>query len=171
MYEDYLRDPSSVVRSGGSCSRTASWRSFRLSGRACAVRCEPYAGNGCDTKPSGARRTAHGAHSPRERGSHHGGGARLVQNMTESLTVPTATSFRDIPANHLDARRKALNASWPERQEGLLHPPDRVRDRPGRQASRGHRRSESSSRTRRRSGDWALRSAWRPGRSRTRSGG
>jgi 2-oxoglutarate dehydrogenase E1 component len=34
----------------------------------------------------------------------------LVANMTESLTVPTATSFRDIPATTLDARRKALNA-------------------------------------------------------------
>ncbi len=30
--------------------------------------------------------------------------------MTESLTVPTATSFRDIHAATLDARRKALNA-------------------------------------------------------------
>ena len=30
--------------------------------------------------------------------------------MTESLTVPTATSFRDIPATTLDVRRKALNA-------------------------------------------------------------
>jgi 2-oxoglutarate dehydrogenase E1 component len=30
--------------------------------------------------------------------------------MTESLTVPTATSFRDISATTLDARRKALNA-------------------------------------------------------------
>jgi 2-oxoglutarate dehydrogenase E1 component len=30
--------------------------------------------------------------------------------MTESLTVPTATSFRDINATTLDARRKALNA-------------------------------------------------------------
>jgi 2-oxoglutarate dehydrogenase E1 component len=30
--------------------------------------------------------------------------------MTESLTVPTATSFRDISATTLDSRRKALNA-------------------------------------------------------------
>jgi 2-oxoglutarate dehydrogenase E1 component len=30
--------------------------------------------------------------------------------MTESLTVPTATSFRDISANTLDSRRKGLNA-------------------------------------------------------------
>src|SRR5206468_8313148 len=39
-----------------------------------------------------------------------GPAARLVTNMTESLTVPTATSFRDIPATTPDARRKALNA-------------------------------------------------------------
>jgi pyruvate/2-oxoglutarate dehydrogenase complex dihydrolipoamide acyltransferase (E2) component len=30
--------------------------------------------------------------------------------MTDSLAVPTATSFRDIPATTLDARRKTLNA-------------------------------------------------------------
>src|SRR5206468_2961441 len=39
-----------------------------------------------------------------------GPAARLVANMTESLTVPTATSFRDISAATLDTRRKALNA-------------------------------------------------------------
>ncbi|HEU5467118.1 MAG TPA: multifunctional oxoglutarate decarboxylase/oxoglutarate dehydrogenase thiamine pyrophosphate-binding subunit/dihydrolipoyllysine-residue succinyltransferase subunit, partial [Gemmatimonadales bacterium] len=35
--------------------------------------------------------------------------ARLVLNMTESLSVPTATSFRDIAVDVLDARRKTLN--------------------------------------------------------------
>src|SRR5207247_381204 len=39
-----------------------------------------------------------------------GPAARLVQNMTESLSVPTATSFRDVAVAVLDARRKALNA-------------------------------------------------------------
>src|SRR5712691_8390572 len=39
-----------------------------------------------------------------------GPAARLVQNMTESLSVPTATSFRDVAVQVLDARRKALNA-------------------------------------------------------------
>ncbi|HEY6809014.1 MAG TPA: hypothetical protein VI160_09530, partial [Gemmatimonadales bacterium] len=39
-----------------------------------------------------------------------GPAARLVQNMTDSLAVPTATSFRDVAVDVLDARRKALNA-------------------------------------------------------------
>src|SRR5205807_2260146 len=38
-----------------------------------------------------------------------GPAARLAQNMTDSLSVPTATSFRDIPVDVLDARRKDLN--------------------------------------------------------------
>src|SRR5437867_367542 len=38
-----------------------------------------------------------------------GPAARLVQNMTDSLSVPTATSFRDIAVETLDARRKELN--------------------------------------------------------------
>ena len=40
-----------------------------------------------------------------------GPAARLAQNMTASLAVPTATSFRDVAVTALDARRKALNAA------------------------------------------------------------
>src|SRR5206468_12867562 len=39
-----------------------------------------------------------------------GPAARLAQNMTDSLSVPTATSFRDVPVDTLDARRRELNA-------------------------------------------------------------
>src|SRR5439155_110741 len=39
-----------------------------------------------------------------------GPAARLVQNMTDSLAVPTATSFREITVDVLDARRRELNA-------------------------------------------------------------
>src|SRR5438445_13838318 len=39
-----------------------------------------------------------------------GPAARLVKNMTDSLTVPTATSFREIVVDTLDARRGELNA-------------------------------------------------------------
>src|SRR5438093_9848995 len=39
-----------------------------------------------------------------------GPAARLVQNMTDSLSVPTATSFREIVVDTLDARRRDLNA-------------------------------------------------------------
>ncbi|MGD0409734.1 MAG: multifunctional oxoglutarate decarboxylase/oxoglutarate dehydrogenase thiamine pyrophosphate-binding subunit/dihydrolipoyllysine-residue succinyltransferase subunit [Candidatus Limnocylindrales bacterium] len=38
-------------------------------------------------------------------------GARLVANMTESLGIPTATSFRDIPVDLMVARREQLNAA------------------------------------------------------------
>src|SRR4051812_27504131 len=39
-----------------------------------------------------------------------GPAAKLVANMTESLTVPTATTFRILPVAVLEDRRKALNA-------------------------------------------------------------
>ena len=38
-------------------------------------------------------------------------GARLVANMTASLAIPTATSFRDIPVGLLVGRRAQLNAA------------------------------------------------------------
>jgi 2-oxoglutarate decarboxylase len=38
-----------------------------------------------------------------------GPAARLVQNMTDSLSVPTATSFREITVDVLDARRREVN--------------------------------------------------------------
>jgi 2-oxoglutarate dehydrogenase E1 component len=39
-----------------------------------------------------------------------GPAARLAQNMTDSLSVPTATSFREISVDVLDAQRRELNA-------------------------------------------------------------
>src|SRR5438093_2150481 len=39
-----------------------------------------------------------------------GPAARLAQNMADSLSVPTATSFREITVDVLDARRRELNA-------------------------------------------------------------
>ena len=40
-----------------------------------------------------------------------GPAARLVQNMNESLTVPTATTFRELPVAVLESQRKSLNAA------------------------------------------------------------
>ena len=40
-----------------------------------------------------------------------GASGRLVQNMADSLTVPTATSFRDITVDVLDAQRRFLNSA------------------------------------------------------------
>ena len=38
-----------------------------------------------------------------------GAAARIVQNMTASLGVPTATSFRDVPAKLLEVNRRIMN--------------------------------------------------------------
>ena len=39
-----------------------------------------------------------------------GAGAAIVANMERSLTVPTATSFRNVPARLLEVNRKAINS-------------------------------------------------------------
>src|SRR5438093_4806227 len=111
MYEDYLRDPISVG---------PEWRELFENGRLAELPVIP-----AERAPSAVSRTPESAATPRL--PAHGApltahavpvnavpitgpAARLVQNMTASLTVPTATSFRDIPATTLDTRRKALNA-------------------------------------------------------------
>ena len=109
MYEDYLRDPASVGQ---------EWRELFDNGKLgelpvipterapSAVRSAP------ETTPAPAAPSppAHGAPLTAHATPITGPAARLVANMTDSLTVPTATSFRDISATTLDARRKALNA-------------------------------------------------------------
>src|SRR5947208_11007873 len=119
MYEQYLRDPASVPE---------EWRMLFDNGKlaelpvipttraevtaeaAEAVRAAPAA-----TTASGSAPTATPPHPaspipPPGLTPITGPAARLVQNMTESLSVPTATSFRDVAVAVLDARRKALNA-------------------------------------------------------------
>src|SRR5450830_619352 len=48
-------------------------------------------------------------------------GARLVANMTASLGIPTATSFREMPADLLVARRSQLNAAITPARLSLTH--------------------------------------------------
>ncbi|MEP7361007.1 MAG: multifunctional oxoglutarate decarboxylase/oxoglutarate dehydrogenase thiamine pyrophosphate-binding subunit/dihydrolipoyllysine-residue succinyltransferase subunit [Chloroflexota bacterium] len=48
-------------------------------------------------------------------------GARLVANMTQSLTVPSATSFRDIPVNVMIEQRRRLNAALIGRRLSFTH--------------------------------------------------
>ncbi len=50
-----------------------------------------------------------------------GPAARLAQNMTASLGVPTATSFREIEVATLEARRKELNAQIAPRKVSFTH--------------------------------------------------
>jgi 2-oxoglutarate decarboxylase len=48
-------------------------------------------------------------------------GARLIANMTASLGIPTATSFRDIPVEVLIARRVQINAAIAPARLSLTH--------------------------------------------------
>ena len=112
MYEQYLRDPGSVGE---------DWRQLFDNGRLMDLPVIP-------TTPAEALRDAgsemrdatgitpaappHPASPILSPGLTPitGPAARLVQNMTDSLSVPTATSFREIVVDTLDARRRELNA-------------------------------------------------------------
>jgi 2-oxoglutarate decarboxylase len=110
LYEDFLRDPDSVA---------PDWRRLFESGR---VGERPDAGNGASAVATGngggpgappapvpaapvAAPAVHSGAAPIK-----GPAARLVQNMTESLSVPTATSFREIPVKALESARSRFNA-------------------------------------------------------------
>jgi 2-oxoglutarate decarboxylase len=112
MYEQYLRDPSSVDE---------EWRSlFDNGGRGLepvhVPAREPQAAAdpaAAQPTPSGAAGAAPGGTAPLPPGTPQplrGAPARLAANMEESLGVPTATSFRDVQVAVLDARRRELNA-------------------------------------------------------------
>jgi 2-oxoglutarate dehydrogenase E1 component len=103
MYEQYLRDPASVGE---------EWRQLFDNGKSGDLPIIPT--NKAELE--GAQSAVRGAQeaSPAALPAHTapitGPAARLVANMTDSLSVPTATSFRDIAVGTLDAQRKALNA-------------------------------------------------------------
>ena len=109
MYEDYLRDPSSVGQ---------EWRELFDNGKVAELPIIPTDRSQVPRETGNVTRETEPAAPPTIPVSRvpagavplTGPAARLVANMTESLTVPTATSFRDIPATTLDTRRKALNA-------------------------------------------------------------
>ena len=109
MYEQYLRDPASVGE---------EWRALFDNGKTAELpiiattRAEVSGGEMRDAGSVTAPQATHPASPIPHPGAAPitGPAARLVANMTDSLSVPTATSFRDIPVGTLDARRKALNA-------------------------------------------------------------
>src|SRR5881296_2917669 len=112
MYEQYLRDPASVGD---------EWRQLFDNGKSADLPVIPTSreevlretGSG---KPETEGMTAPAPTSPVSRvpppglSPITGPAARLAQNMTDSLSVPTATSFREITVDVLDARRRELNA-------------------------------------------------------------
>jgi 2-oxoglutarate dehydrogenase E1 component len=110
MYEQYLRDPSSVGE---------EWRQLFDNGKLAELpviptdRSEVLGSGEQGAVPSAAAEGA-APRSPLPVSPNlapiMGPAARLVQNMTDSLSVPTATSFREIAVDLLDARRRELNA-------------------------------------------------------------
>src|SRR6266850_2115438 len=111
MYEQYLRAPASVGE---------EWRQLFDNGKLAELPIIPTSsadvlretGSGKrETEPIGAPTST----SPVSRVPSPGltpitgPAARLAQNMTDSLSVPTATSFREITVDVLDARRRGLN--------------------------------------------------------------
>src|SRR2546422_7262132 len=108
MYEQYLRDPVSV---------SDDWRQLFDNGRLAELpviptdRAEVLGRREKGDVPSAAQ-SGTSPISPLPAGLTPltGPAARLAQNMTDSLSVPTATSFRDVTVDTLDARRRELNA-------------------------------------------------------------
>jgi 2-oxoglutarate decarboxylase len=110
MYEQYLRDPASV---------SEEWRQLFDNGKITELpviatsRSELERDEGRGTRdgfePTETTRPPSPVPPPAGSAPITGPAARLVQNMTDSLSVPTATSFRDIPVDVLAARRAAIN--------------------------------------------------------------
>src|SRR3989475_7610146 len=112
MYEQYLRDPASVGE---------EWRQLFDNGRLTELPVIPTSREEVLRETGIGKRDATGITpaAPPHPASPilspgltpiTGPAARLVQNMTDSLSVPTATSFREIVVDTLDARRRELNA-------------------------------------------------------------
>jgi 2-oxoglutarate dehydrogenase E1 component len=112
MYEQYLRDPASVGD---------EWRRLFDNGKLAELPVIPTSRD--EVASDAGRGTRDGSATidtarppsplppPQGLTPITGPAARLVQNMADSLGVPTATSFRDVPVGTLDARRKLLNAA------------------------------------------------------------
>jgi 2-oxoglutarate dehydrogenase E1 component len=115
LYAQYQRDPTSVDR---------EWRVLFDSGQAgfqpvsppqpaAPVQAEE---NGSGTAPAEAARPLPAGARPIK-----GPAARLAQNMTASLAVPTATSLRDVEVSVLEARRRELNAQVEPHKVSFTH--------------------------------------------------
>ncbi len=111
MYEQYLRDPQSVGE---------DWRNLFDNGQLAELPVIQTSREEIVRETGSVKRETETAPVPTSPVSRVpspgltpivGPAARLVQNMTDSLSVPTATSFRDIAVDVLDGHRKLLNGA------------------------------------------------------------
>jgi 2-oxoglutarate decarboxylase len=109
MYEEFLRDPAAVG---------PEWRRLFESG---IVGERPAASNGASGREASRIAGVAGrrdgqtqsdtAAPPAGAQPIKGPAAKLVANMNESLSVPTATTFRELPVAVLEERRRQLNSA------------------------------------------------------------
>ncbi len=107
MYEQYRQDPAAV---------SSTWQEFFADYRPQAGVASTADGVGeapLAAPPAGAPPAVDAPPAPvaaAEPGDIiRGAGAAIVANMSRSLTVPTATSFRNVPARLLEVNRKVIN--------------------------------------------------------------
>src|SRR5438876_10167571 len=110
MYEQYLRDPASVGE---------EWRKLFDNGKSADLPIIPTSREDVLRETGKGKGEREGVNAPAIPLSPlpaspgltpiTGPAARLAQNMADSLSVPTATSFREITVDVLDARRRELN--------------------------------------------------------------
>jgi len=119
IYEEFLRDPTSVdpewrrLFESGVVGERDGREVGQRDSRAAEERDSWTAGQqdsrgevAAATAPATALRPSDLAVQPIK-----GPAAKLVANMTESLTIPTATTFREIPVAVLEQQRRQLNAA------------------------------------------------------------
>ena len=116
IYEEFLRDPTAVdpewrrlFESGVVGQRDGGAAGQRGGGAHQSTPFELKPGNTATT-PSTPASTAPLPSGPAAQ-PIKGPAAKLVANMTESLTVPTATTFRELAVGNLEAQRRQLNAA------------------------------------------------------------
>ncbi len=106
LYEQYRRDPASVDQ---------EWRSLFESGAGGFEPAPPQ------KPPSGGNGSGSTTAPPAGATPIKGPAARLASNMKASLAVPTATSFRDLNVELLEARRRELNAAIAPKKVSFTH--------------------------------------------------
>ncbi|HKY16599.1 MAG TPA: multifunctional oxoglutarate decarboxylase/oxoglutarate dehydrogenase thiamine pyrophosphate-binding subunit/dihydrolipoyllysine-residue succinyltransferase subunit, partial [Microthrixaceae bacterium] len=102
MYTQYVENPSSV---------SETWQEFFADYRPMGARPEPAsaAPAPAPTSTTAPAAPAEPAVAPVPGEPIRGVGKRIVENMQASLAVPTATSFREVPAKLLEVNRSVIN--------------------------------------------------------------
>ncbi len=130
LYEEYLRDPSSVSdewrryfesgRAGLGSDAESNGRQAAGNGASGVMPTAGASGPGASPAPSAPTSPAppaaeaanrRSADPPKNATPIIGPAARLVANMNESRSVPTATSFRELSVTTLESRRRELNTA------------------------------------------------------------